>query len=81
MYKIPMVWQVTYMSGSGQNRNMNAFKRAALTNVAVQSNSGMSMHMSFNDGMPIVTSLALTFTEVDVITRNDHDSAPTNVGY
>jgi len=81
MYKIPMIWQVTYMSGSGVNKNMNKFKRAALTNVAHQSNSGLNMHMSFADGMPIVTSISLQFTEVDVITRDDHDKSGTNVGY
>lgn len=81
MYKVPHLWQVTYMSGAGQNRNMNAFKKAALTDVAVQDNQGMNMHMSFDDGMPIVKSLSLNFTEVDVITREDHLSSGSNVGY
>jgi len=81
MYKVPHVWQVTYMSGSGPNKNMNAFKKAALTDVAVQNNQGMNMHMSFEDGMPIITTLTLTFTEVDVITREDHLKSGTNVGY
>lgn len=81
MYELPHIWQVQYMLSSGPNPNMNVFKRAALTNVAVQNNQGLNMHMSFDDGMPIITSLALTFTEVDVITRDDHQNASNNVGY
>lgn len=81
MFKVPHVWQVTYMTGGQQNQNMNAFKKAALTNVAVQANPGMSMHMSFDNGMPVVTALSLSFTEVDIITRNDHESAGNAVGY
>ena len=81
MYKVPHVWQVTYMNGGSANQNMNAFKKAALTDIAVQNNQGMNMHMSFEDGMPIITTISLNFTEVDVITREDHLSSGTNVGY
>lgn len=81
MYEVPHIWQVQYMLGNKQNPNMNVFKRAALTDVAVQNNQGLNMHMSFDDGMPIITSIALTFTEVDVITRDDHLSARNSVGY
>ena len=81
MFKVPHVWQVQYMMNGNPNPNMNVFKRAALTDVAVQNNSGMNMHMSFDDGMPILTTVSLNFTEVDVITRNDHRSATNNVGF
>lgn len=81
MYKVPDVWQVTYMHNGDVNKNMNAFKKAALTNVGVQSNPGLDMHMTFPNGMPVLTTLSLNFTEVDVIIREDHDQAPTNVGY
>lgn len=81
MYEVPHIWQVQYMLANKQNPNMNVFKRAALTDVAIQNNQGLNMHMSFDDGMPIITSLALTFTEVDVITRDDHLDASNNVGY
>ena len=81
MYKVPDVWQVTYMHNNDVNRNMNAFKKAALTNVAVQSNPGLDMHMTFPNGMPVLTTLSLNFTEVDVILREDHDSVDSNVGY
>ena len=69
------------MMNGAPNPNMNIFKRAALTDVAVQNNSGLNMHMSFDDGMPIITTVSLNFTEVDVITRNDHRNASNNVGY
>ena len=81
MYKVPDVWQVTYMHNGDVNRNMNAFKKAALTNVGVQSNPGLDMHMTFPNGMPVLTTLSLNFTEVDVIVRGDHDSVDSNVGY
>ena len=79
MFEIPHVWQVTYMAGGGPNPNMNLFKRAALTNVAVQANSGMSMHMSHQDGQPIVYTMSLNFTEVDLVLRKDHQAG--NVGF
>jgi hypothetical protein len=81
MYKVPHIWQVRYMKGSSQNKNMNAFKRAALTDIAVQNNQGLNMHMSYEDGMPIITTISLNFTEVDVITRADHLDGTSSVGY
>ena len=81
MLKVPCVWSVSYMTGGGKNKNMNAFKRAAMTDITVQSNAGLNMHMSFPDGMPISTSLAMSFQEVDIITRNDHLNGSSNVGF
>ena len=81
MFKVPNVWQVTYMNGGSVNKHMNKFKRAALTDVAVQNNQGMNMHMSFDDGMPVITTVSLNFTEVDIITRDDHEKAGNYVGY
>ena len=74
MFEVPHVWQVTYMSGFGPNATMNYFKRAALTNVAVQANSGLTMHSSHADGQPITYNMALNFTEVDLVLREDHAS-------
>jgi len=81
MFKVPCVWEVTYMTGSDQNKNMNAFKKSAMTGVSVQANPSSDMHNSFSDGMPVVTSMSLAFQEVDIITRGDHEDAPTNQGY
>jgi len=82
-FRVPNVWEVTYMSGSSQNKNMNTFKKAALTGISIQDNSGMNMYMSYADGVPITTSMNLQFSEVDIITREDHldDERSSNRGY
>ncbi len=72
MFDVPHVWQVTYMTGKGENKNMNRFKKAACTNVQVQANSSTDMHVAHLGGVPIITSLTLNFQEVDIITREDH---------
>ena len=81
LLKVPDIWQVTYMANGSQNKNMNAFRRAALVGVTVQANSSSTMHNSFIDGMPVATSIKLQFQEVDIILQEDHDEAPTNQGY
>lgn len=81
MFEVPAVWEMNYMTRSSKNKNMNAFKRAALTNVSTQDNSSLDMHMSYADGMPITTTMSLSFTEVDIITRKDHMESGTNRGY
>jgi hypothetical protein len=81
MYKVPDIFKVRYMSGSDDNKFMPEFKRAALTNIQVQANPGLPMHMSFENGMPIVTSISLSFTEVDVITRKDHQDSVSYIGF
>lgn len=81
MFEVPCIWQVTYMTGSGKNTRMNAFKRAALSNISVQANASSDMHATYADGMPIATSISLMFQEVDTITRQDHASSGTLQGY
>ena len=81
MYEVPYTWQVSYMTGGGLNKNMNCFKRAALTNIATQANPGLPMHASFIDGMPVITQLQLTFMETEIVTRKDQEEAPSNFGY
>ena len=81
MYEVPEVWQVSYMTGGGLNRNMNCFKKAALTNISVQANPGLPMHSSFLNGMPVITQVALSFMEADIITRKDQQTAPSNFGF
>lgn len=81
MFEVPHIWNVTYMTGGKKNKNMNAFKKAALVNVSVAHNPGLDMHMTFPNGMPVVTSMTLSFQEVDIITRNDHDDSGSNVGF
>ena len=81
MFKVPDVFSVVYMHKGGINPNMNQFKRAALTTITVQANPGLPMHMSFENGMPIVTQINMSFTEVDVITRQDHQNSYSNIGF
>ena len=71
MFEVPHVWQVTYFS-KGNTRVMNKFKRAALTKVSVQANPTTDMHATYTDGMPVSTSMSLSFLEVDVVMREDH---------
>lgn len=72
MYRIPDVWQVTYMSGGGANAFQNQFMPAALTNIVVTDNQGLGYYSAHEGGAPIVTSMALSFKEIDVITRDMH---------
>ena len=81
MFKVPDVWNVKYMTGGSVNKNMNAFKKAALTAISVAHNPGLDMHMTFPNGMPVVTTISLSFQEVDIITRGDHDESGSNVGF
>ena len=81
MYKVPHIWNIKYETAGGPNRNKNLFKPCACTAVNVTANNGLDMHMAFDDGMPIITTMSLNFTEVDVITRGDQNEAPNNIGY
>lgn len=81
MFELPHLWQVTYMTGGSQNPHMNAFKPAALTSVAVVDNPSSNMHSSHPGGAPIERIMKLDFSEVDIITRGEHDEAGNEVGY
>ena len=73
MFEVPYVWDVQYMTGGQVNQNMNQFKSAACTNVAVQANTGTPMHVAHFGGAPVITSLQLSFREVDIVMREDHE--------
>ena len=83
MFEVPDVWQVTYINGTNgeQHQFMNEFKPAALMGVSVAHNPGLDMHATFDNGMPIVTSMVLSFQEVDIITRQDHRDSASRIGY
>lgn len=80
-YEIPAVWEVKYMTRGEINKNMNLFKKAALQSVAVQANSQIDIHMAYENGTPISTTMRLNFIEVDVITRKDHEDSENYQGY
>ena len=73
VFCVPHIWNVVY-SGLAAKK-MAKFKPAALTDVTIQENAGSNTHSTFDDGTPVVTTLVLTFKEVNIITRNDHESA------
>ena len=79
MFEVPHVWQVQYMTGGSDNNNLNKFKPAACTSVTVQANPQTTMHVAHPDGVPIETVMSLSFREVNIITRKDHDDG--NQGY
>lgn len=81
MFEVPAVWEINYMTGQAKNKNMNTFKRCALTNIATQDNASLDYHMSYEGGMPITTTMSLEFMEVDIITRQDHIDSGTNRGF
>lgn len=66
-YEIPHVWKIKY-----SNKNYNKFKPAALVAITVDYNAGLDQYMTFTDDAPIITSMELSFKEVEVITRKDH---------
>ena len=75
MFEIPYVYNINYMTNGVPNRNMNRFKKSALISVATEANPTTDMHVSHIGGAPVAHSLSLTFQEVDIITREDHDQA------
>jgi len=72
MYEIPHIWGVTYVTNGTQNK-MNRFKPSALTSVTVQANPTLQQHSTFTDGTPVETAINLSFKEVELITRDDHE--------
>lgn len=73
VFCIPHVWNVIYSGMSA--KKMAKFKPAALTDVTVVENANSNTHTTFDDGTPVITTMKLTFKEVNIITRNDHESA------
>jgi len=52
-----------------------------LTSIKVQANPNSDMHLTFNDGMPVTTAMSLSFQEVDIILRDDHEESISFQGY
>lgn len=75
MFEVPYVWKIEYKTGTGINKNMNQFKKAALSSISVQANANTEMHVAHAGGVPITTSITLQFQEVDIIVRGDHTKA------
>ena len=61
------------MTNGKENPNMNKFKKAACTNIQVQANAPTPMHVAHMDGVPVITTMSLSFMECDIIIRQDHE--------
>lgn len=73
---VPHIWDVTYVSGiNAEKTYFNKFKPSVIQSINVQDNSGLNYHSTFKDGSPIVTAISISFAEVDIITREDHEDA------
>ena len=81
MFGVPNVFQVTYKKDGQDHPYMNRFKRSALADINVSYNAGLPFHSSFVDGMPVKTDMTLSFLEVDILTREDHERETAPVGF
>ncbi len=76
MFEVPNVFEVAYMNEGQPHPFMNRFKRSALSDINITYNAGLPFHSTFDNGMPVKTDMTLSFLEVDIITREDHQGAP-----
>ncbi len=74
MFEIPYVFNINYMSNNTPNQNMNRFKKSALISIGVQANPTTDMHVAHLGGAPVSTSMSLTFQEIDLVLRDDHEA-------
>ena len=70
--EVPHLWNISY-KGPGAPY-LNRFKKCVLTSVSVRNNENIKMHMTFEGGAPIDTSIALSFTETQIVGRKDHEA-------
>jgi hypothetical protein len=75
-FSVPNVFEVAYMNEGKPHPFMNRFKRSALSDINITYNAGLPFHSTFDNGMPVKTDMTLSFLEVDIITREDHEGAP-----
>jgi hypothetical protein len=68
-YKFPDIFEIKYISGGRENKNLIKFGRSYLTAINVQYNP--TSPTFFEDGMPSEIDLSLTFQESKALTRDD----------
>jgi hypothetical protein len=68
-YTFPDVFEIKYMSGNRENKNLIKFGRAYLT--AINVNYNQTSPTFYEDGMPSEIDLSLTFQETKAISRED----------
>lgn len=77
--KAPDVFQVSYMTGSGEHKFLNKFKTSALTNMSVNY-TGAGPYSTYNDATPIHMVLSLQFQELTPVWNEDYNGIE-GVGY
>lgn len=69
---VPDVWYIRY-GNTATAKYMNQFKACAMTSFEAQDNAASDGHYTFVDGVPVSTAIRMSFSEVDIITREDHE--------
>ena len=65
---IPDFFQISYRFKNGLNDHLNKFKKCVLTSTSVE--YGSDRYTSFANGQPQTTKLNLSFTELEIITKD-----------
>ena len=77
----PDVFRLKYMKGGVSHPFLNSFKISALKNMTMNY-TGSGTYATYEDGTPVHMQLGLTFTELNPIYAEDHDSSSVGgVGY
>ena len=69
----PDVWKVEFMTGSQPHRFLKRHKVCALTNVGINYTAG-GVYSTYEDATPTHMSLALSFSELNPIYKEDYDT-------
>jgi len=70
--KVPHVWHINY-GNTKTAKYMNKFLPCAMTSFETQDNASSDGHYTYIDGVPASTSIRMSFSEVDIITRENHE--------
>ena len=70
--KVPDIWHISY-GNTTTAKYMNKFKPCAMQSFELQDNASSNAHYTFIDGVPVSTAIRMSFKEVDIITREDHE--------
>ena len=78
----PNVFQLSYMTGSGEHKFLNKFILAAMTNMTVNY-TGSGVYMTYNDGTktPVHMVMNLSFQELNPVYLEDYNNVSEGVGY
>jgi len=69
----PDVFRIQYMRGPKPHPFLNKFKYCALTNISVDyTGHGQEGYISYEDGTPICTTMAMQFTELTPVYAEDY---------